>query len=81
MSKARSSIPSEDQGPTGSPMDRLVWGPDYYSGRQGDTLLAGPVVDQAALHGLPKEVRDLGMPLVSVPPAQPGQADVSEVKP
>jgi hypothetical protein len=32
----------------------------------GDTLLAGPVADQAALHGLLKRVRDLGMPLVSV---------------
>jgi hypothetical protein len=35
----------------------------------GDTLLAGPVVDQAALHGLLRRVRDLGMPLVSVTPA------------
>jgi hypothetical protein len=32
----------------------------------GDTFLTGPVVDQAALHGLLKKVRDLGMPLVSV---------------
>lgn len=32
----------------------------------GDTLLTGPVVDQAALHGLLKKIRDLGMPLVSV---------------
>jgi hypothetical protein len=32
----------------------------------GDTLLTGPVVDQAALHGLLKRVRDLGMSLVSV---------------
>ena len=32
----------------------------------GDTLLTGPVVDQAALHGLLRKVRDLGMPLVSV---------------
>lgn len=32
----------------------------------GDTLLTGPVVDQAALFGLLKKVRDLGMPLVSV---------------
>jgi hypothetical protein len=32
----------------------------------GDTLLTGPVADQAALHGLLKKVRDLGMPLVSV---------------
>jgi hypothetical protein len=31
----------------------------------GDTLLTGPVVDQAALHGLLKKVRDLGMPLLS----------------
>jgi hypothetical protein len=32
----------------------------------GNTLLTGPVIDQAALHGLLKKVRDLGMPLVSV---------------
>ena len=32
----------------------------------GDTLLSGPVADQAVLHGLLKKVRDLGMPLVSV---------------
>ena len=46
----------------------------------GDTLLTGPVIDQAALHGLLKKVRDLGMPLVSVSPVEPGQADVSNVK-
>jgi hypothetical protein len=34
----------------------------------GDTLLTGPVVDQAALYGLLKKVRDLGLPLVSVNP-------------
>jgi hypothetical protein len=32
----------------------------------GDTLLIGPVVDQAALHGVLKKVRDLGMPLIAV---------------
>ena len=32
----------------------------------GETLLSGPVADQAALHGLLRKVRDLGMPLVSV---------------
>jgi hypothetical protein len=46
----------------------------------GDTLLTGPVVDQAALHGLLKKVRDLGMPLLSVNRVQPGQADASDVK-
>ena len=38
----------------------------------GDTLLTGPVVDQAALHGVLKKVRDVGMPLVSVSPVEPG---------
>jgi hypothetical protein len=49
--------------------------------KNGNTLLTGKVVDQAALHGLLKKVRDLGMPLVSVSPVEPGQADVSEVNP
>jgi hypothetical protein len=46
----------------------------------GDTLLTGRVVDQAALYGLLKKVRDLGLPLVSVNPVEPGQADQSAVK-
>jgi hypothetical protein len=37
----------------------------------GDMLLTGLVVDQAALHGLLRKVRDLGMPLVSVSPVEP----------
>lgn len=32
----------------------------------GDTLLTGPVVDQAALFGLLRKVRDLGLPLLSI---------------
>jgi hypothetical protein len=32
----------------------------------GDTLLIGPVVDQAALHGLLRKVRYLGLPLLSI---------------
>jgi hypothetical protein len=32
----------------------------------GNTLLTGEVVDQAALHGLLRRVRDLGLPLLSV---------------
>jgi hypothetical protein len=50
----------------------------------GNTLLTGLVVDQAALHGLLKKVRDLGMPLISVSPVEPGPAveltDDQEVK-
>jgi hypothetical protein len=41
----------------------------------GTTLLSGPVADQAALHGLLKKVRDLGLPLVSVCPVEPGRSD------
>jgi hypothetical protein len=46
----------------------------------GDTLLTGPVVDQAALHGLLRKVRDLGVPLVSVSPVEPGQTAASGTK-
>jgi hypothetical protein len=41
------------------------------STEDGDTLLTGPVEDQAALHGLLKKVRDWGMPLISVSPVEP----------
>jgi hypothetical protein len=33
---------------------------------RGQTILTGPVIDQAALHGLLKKVRDLGLPLISI---------------
>src|SRR5438105_463331 len=53
----------------------------------GDTLLAGTVVDQAALHGLLRKVRDLpvgtsvaGVPLLSVLRVEPGQAEAPDVK-
>lgn len=44
----------------------------------GETLLAGPVVDQAALHGLLRRVRDLGLPLLSVMQVDPKRADGSD---
>ena len=46
----------------------------------GETLLTGPVVDQAALYGLIRKVRDLGMPLLSVVRVTPGQAEAKSVK-
>lgn len=46
----------------------------------GDTLLTGPVLDQAALYGLLKKVRDIGTPLVSVNRVKPVQADAEGVK-
>ena len=46
----------------------------------GETLLTGTVVDQAALHGVLRKVRDVGMPLLSIIRVTPGQADASDVK-
>src|SRR5579859_6017108 len=45
----------------------------------GETLLTGPVVDQAALHGLLRKVRDLGVPLLSVSRVKRGEAEASGV--
>ena len=41
----------------------------------GETLLRGPVVDQAALHGMLRKVRDLGLPLLSVMQVDPKQTN------
>jgi hypothetical protein len=41
----------------------------------GDTLLTGPVADQAALHGVLKKVRDLGLPLLAVNRVGPGKTE------
>lgn len=46
-----------------------------------DTLLTGPVVDQAALYGVLRKVRDAGLPLLSINHVEPDQADEPGVKP
>lgn len=46
--------------------------------KDGETLLTGPVSDQAALHGLLKRVRDLGLTLLSVNFVSPEQAKPQE---
>ncbi len=48
--------------------------------RDGTTILSGPVVDQAALYGVLRHVRDLGLPLLSVLHVSPEQADVPDVQ-
>jgi hypothetical protein len=58
---------------------------DWFAGltitpeEDGSTLLSGPVIDQAALHGILKKVRDLGMPLLSVNFVGPGTKSNSKV--
>ena len=60
---------------------------DWFSGLtltaldNGETLLTGPVVDQATLHGVLRKVRDVGMPLLSVSSVEPGQTEVSHSSP
>jgi hypothetical protein len=49
---------------------------DWFGGMEvrpqpnGETILTGPVADQAALHGLLQKIRDMGLPLVSVGPVE-----------
>lgn len=43
----------------------------------GETLITGPVIDQSALHGLLKKVRDLGLSLISVNCTEPGQVEAA----
>lgn len=46
----------------------------------GNTDLTGPLVDQSALFGLLKKVRDLGLTLISINYVEPGGPDVPDVK-
>ncbi len=45
----------------------------------GESVLTGPVIDQAALYGLLKKVRDLGVPLVSLARIKPEPPDETEL--
>ena len=47
-------------------------GMEVRSDRPGESVVVGPVVDQAALHGLLARIRDLGLPLISVQATGPG---------
>ena len=46
----------------------------------GDTLLTGPIADQAALYGLLRRLRDVGLPLVSVTHLDHAQADTRDAR-
>jgi hypothetical protein len=47
----------------------------------GTTIIHGLVADQAALHGLLRKVRDVGLPLISVTRVEPDQSDVPTIEP
>jgi hypothetical protein len=46
----------------------------------GDTLVTGPVIDQAALHGVLKRVRDVNLPLLSIMEVPPKQEDTPNAR-
>lgn len=56
-------------------------GMDFGHASDGTTTLSGPMIDQAALFGLLKKVRDLGLPLVAVIHVDPRQSDEPTVNP
>jgi hypothetical protein len=45
---------------------QMFEGLEMVQGPGGETVLTGPVIDQAALHGILNRIRDLGVPLLSV---------------
>jgi hypothetical protein len=60
---------------------------DWFDGLQitnlenGEAMLSGEIVDQAALHGMLNKVRDLGLPLVAVKSAGPSDKNSARMSP
>jgi hypothetical protein len=54
---------------------QMFEGLDMVQGPGGETVLTGPVIDQAALHGILNRIRDLGVPLLSVRRLSADQVD------
>ena len=54
------------KGHLGSYRAQMFEGLEIVQGPDGETVLTGPVIDQAALHGILSKIRDLGVPLLSV---------------
>ena len=59
-----------------------VWlkGLTITNGANGEALLAGPVADQAALHGLLAKIRDLGLPLIAIMPESKPENDQRDIQ-
>ena len=47
----------------------------------GTTVIRGPLVDQAAMHGLLRTLRDIGIPLISLAPLPPDETDTERPAP
>jgi len=67
------------QGQLGSEWVERFGGMTIAPQENGDTLLTGPVTDQAALYGLLRTVRDLGLPLIFVRRLPPDEADGPDI--
>jgi hypothetical protein len=68
---AAGALPDPRQGRPGPLLVGLVDDLQVASDERGQTTIAGPVVDQAALHGLLAKVRDLGLELLEVRRSDP----------
>lgn len=66
------------KGHLGSHWSDWFEGMDFNEEEDGELIMSGHVVDQTALHGLLKKVRDLGLPLISIARIEPGRSDTSD---